>query len=115
MAAKKSSAKSKKHSMSFDVRGWLLKLLGVDATLLEGIDEATAFVLASELGPDLSAFATERHFTSWLGLSPNHRGSGGAGLSKQPRPRAHSASARAVDNEESEQDPRLERGRLCAT
>ena len=63
--------------MSFDVRGWLLKLLGVDATLLEGIDEATAFVLASELGPDLSAFATERHFASWLGLSPNQRGSGG--------------------------------------
>jgi transposase len=77
LAAKKSSAKRKKHSMSFDVRGWLLKLLGVDATLLEGIDEATAFVLASELGPDLSAFATERHFASWLGLSPNHRGSGG--------------------------------------
>lgn len=77
LTAKKSSAKRKKHSMSFDVRGWLLKLLGVDATLLEGIDEATAFVLASELGPDLSAFATERHFASWLGLSPNHRGSGG--------------------------------------
>lgn len=92
LASKKSSAKGKKHSMSFEVRGWLLKLLGVDATRIEGIDEATAFVLASELGPDLSAFATERHFASWLGLSPNHRGSGGRVRRRSVKPSATRAA-----------------------
>ena len=43
--------------------------------MLEGIEQTTALVLVSELGFDLSKFPTERHFTSWLRLSPNHRGS----------------------------------------
>jgi transposase len=66
-----------KNAVRFDARSLLVKMAGVDVTVLEGIDESTALVLLSELGFDLSAFPTERHFTSWLGLSPNHRGSGG--------------------------------------
>lgn len=64
-----------KNAVHFAIRPLLLKLAGVDVTILEGIDETTALVLLSEIGPDLSAFATAQHFTSWLGLSPNHRGS----------------------------------------
>src|SRR5476651_430771 len=33
--------------------------------------------ILSELGTDLSAFAHEKHFVSWLGLCPQHRGSAG--------------------------------------
>ena len=66
-----------KNAVRFDARSLLVKMAGVDVTALEGIDESTALTLLSELGFDLSAFPTERHFTSWLGLSPNHRGSGG--------------------------------------
>ena len=62
--------------MHFELRPLLLKMAGVDVTILEGIDETSALVLLSETGPDLAAFATSQHFTSWLGLSPNHRGSG---------------------------------------
>ena len=66
-----------KNAVSFDMRTLLLKMSGVDVTVLEGVDDSTALVLLSEIGPDLSAFATAQNFTSWLGLSPNHRGSGG--------------------------------------
>jgi transposase len=67
----------KKNDVSFDMRSLLHKMAGVDVTMLEGIHEATGLILLSETGLDLSKFPTERHFTSWLGLSPNHRGSAG--------------------------------------
>jgi transposase len=66
-----------KNAVAFDMRTLLLKMAGVDVTVIEGIDDTTALVLLSEIGPDLSAFPATQNFTSWLGLSPNHRGSGG--------------------------------------
>ena len=48
----------------------MFQMAGVDVTVIEGIEETTALVLLCELGFDLSKFPTERHFTSWLGLSP---------------------------------------------
>ena len=64
-----------KNAVHFDVREVLFRITAVDVTVLEGIDATTALVLVSELGFDFSKFPTERHFTSWLRLSPNHRGS----------------------------------------
>ena len=64
-----------KNAVQFALRPLLLQMAGVDVTILEGIDETTALVLLSETGPDLLAFPTSQHFTSWSGLSPNHRGS----------------------------------------
>ena len=45
--------------------------------MLEGIDPTTALVLLSEIGADVSRFPTVKHFTSWLGLSPQHQSSAG--------------------------------------
>jgi transposase len=78
-----------------NARQMLYQLAGVDVTLIEGIDDTTALVLLCELGYDLSKFPTERHFTSWLGLSPNHRGSGGKIKRRRVRPGANRA-ARAL-------------------
>jgi transposase len=50
---------------------------GADLTVLEGIDENTALVILGEIGADVSRFPTVKHFTSWLGLCPQHRGSAG--------------------------------------
>ena len=50
----------------FDVRGSLFRLAGVDLTAIEGIDAATALVVLSELGTDLSKFPTVKRFVSWL-------------------------------------------------
>ena len=42
----------------------------MDLTLIEGIDVATALVILAEIGVDVSRFPTEKHFASWLRLSP---------------------------------------------
>jgi hypothetical protein len=61
----------------FDARALLHRFSGVDLTVIETIEESTALVVLSEIGCDLSKFPSEKHFTSWLGLCPQHRGSGG--------------------------------------
>jgi len=65
----------KANDPSFDVRGLLFRMAGVDLTVIEGIDEATALVVLSEIGVDLSRFPTVKRFVSWLGLCPQHQGS----------------------------------------
>jgi transposase len=70
---------------AFDVAGALYRMSGRDLTVLEGIDANTALVLLSEVGPDVSRFATVKHFTSWLGLSPQHQGSAGKIRSRRIR------------------------------
>jgi hypothetical protein len=66
-------------------------MAGVDLTVLEGIDETTALVLLSEIGVDVSRFPTEKHFTSWLGLCPQHQGSAGKIRSRRVRRGANRA------------------------
>jgi transposase len=64
--------------------GLCLKL-GVDLTAIEGIGALVALTTLTEVGPDLSRFKTEKHFTSWLGLCPDNRISGGKVLSCRTR------------------------------
>jgi transposase len=68
-----------------DLRGALYCKLGVDLTQIEGIGLSAALTTLTEVGPDLSRFPTEKHFTSWLGLCPDNRISGGKVLSCRTR------------------------------
>ena len=79
----------KANEPTFDVRGLLYRMAGVDLTVIEGIDAATALVILSELGTDLSSFPTVKRFVSWLGLCPLHRGSAGQIRSRRVRPGVH--------------------------
>ncbi|MFA5817803.1 MAG: IS110 family transposase [Bacteroidales bacterium] len=55
----------------------LIKIFGgKDATLLSGITDYTWMQLLSETGTELSRWPSEKHFTSWLGLSPGQHSSG---------------------------------------
>jgi transposase len=74
---------------AFAARAALFRMSGVDLTVLEGIDENTALVILSEVGPDVSRFPTAKQFASWLGLSPQHRGSAGVIRSRRVRRGAH--------------------------
>lgn len=57
--------------------GHLLKIFGSkDAGILPGITDYTWLQLYTEVGDDLSRWPTEKHFTSWLGLSPGQNNSG---------------------------------------
>jgi hypothetical protein len=60
-----------------DVRGSRPRITGVDLTALEGMDEPTALTSIREIGLDRGRWPTVQHVTSWLGLCPHHRVSGG--------------------------------------
>lgn len=47
-----------------------------DATLISGITDYTWMQLLAETGSDLTKWPSEKHFTSWLGLSPGQHSSG---------------------------------------
>ena len=73
------------HDPAFDVRTALYLMLGMDLTELEGLDELNALTLISELGTDMTRWPTVKHFTSWLGLSPNFKKTGGKVQSSHTR------------------------------
>ena len=73
----------------FDARTPLYRLAGVDLTTIEGIEEGTALVILSEIGTDMSRWPSVKHLCSCLGLSPQHKISGGKVLSRHVRPGAH--------------------------
>jgi len=60
----------KSNDVRFDATGPLFKALGVDLTLIDGIEVGTALVVLAEIGVDVSRFPTEKHFASWLRLCP---------------------------------------------
>jgi transposase len=71
------AAKRRKNQAHFDLRGRLYAWTGVDLTVLPAIDAMTAQTVLSESGIDMSRFKTEKHYSSWLGLCPNHQITGG--------------------------------------
>ncbi len=87
--------KPEKNEVRFGARELLFRMSGVDLTQIEGISETTALVILSELGTDLSAFAHEKNFVSWLGLCPQHRGSAGKIFKRRTR-RGANRVARAL-------------------
>lgn len=67
-----------------DLGKHLLKAFGGrDATKLPGFTDYNWLQLYSELGSDLSNWPSEKHFTSWLGLSPGQNNSGKRKKSKR--------------------------------
>ena len=60
----------KSNAIRFEAKGPLFQALGVDLTKIEGIEVGTALVILAEIGVDVSRFPTEKHFASWLRLSP---------------------------------------------
>jgi transposase len=60
-----------------DVRDLLFKKSGVDLFAVPGLAADTLLTLASEIGFDMTPWKTEKHFSSWLGLCPGTRRSGG--------------------------------------
>lgn len=74
---KTSPQQRRKNQPYFELKAELIRITGVDATTLPGIDVLTAQTIYSECGYDLASFANEACFSSWLGLCPNNRKTGG--------------------------------------
>ncbi len=69
----------------FDAHTQLYRLTGVDLTRIDGIDSVTALTLVGEIGTDMSRWKTVKHFTSWLGLCPGTKVSGGRVLGSKTK------------------------------
>jgi transposase len=61
----------------------LFRFAGVDLTRIDGINAATAQIILTEVGPDITSFPSENHFVSWLRLCPRTPISGGKPLKKR--------------------------------
>jgi len=68
-----------------DLRAELYRATGVDLTAIDGINVLTAQTLLAEVGADMSRFATEAHFVSFLGVSPKNKIGGGKIVGREKR------------------------------
>jgi hypothetical protein len=66
------------NSPLFDVKSYLIDLLGVDAAEIPGLSDQAVLELVAETGTNLQdRFPTAKHFSSWLKLAPNQKISAG--------------------------------------
>ena len=89
-----SHKKPQNNEPAYDARSYLYEIYGVDLTQIPGFQASTIQTLLSEVGRDVGKWKTEKQFTSWLGLCPNFKRSGGKDMSSQTR-KIQSRSARA--------------------
>ena len=87
--SKRANKKPQRNSPRFDLRTHLYRITGVDFTQIDGLDAFSVHKIISETGLDPGAFPTVKNFTSWIGLCPNNRITGG---------RVKSANTRKVVN-----------------
>jgi hypothetical protein len=88
----KRSGGRKPNHPRFDVRTALYYVVGIDLTEIERIEEMTALTIISEIGVEMSQFATVQHFCSWLGLCPLLMKTGGRVKSSGTRPGVNRAA-----------------------
>jgi transposase len=73
-AKKRSRSKNHPH---FDLAQSLYRMTGVDLTEVDGLEALSVQTILTEIGTDMSKWPTVKHFTSWLGLCPNNKVTGG--------------------------------------
>ena len=92
-AGGKSSGTAKGKASAFNLHDELIRVTGVDLTKINGIESATILKIISEIGIDMNRWKSEKHFCSWLGLSPGSKITGGKRLSGKTKPVVNRAAA----------------------
>lgn len=70
----------------FNLHQYLYRMTGVDFTRINGLDALTVQTIILEVGLNPERFPTVKHFTSWLGLCPGQKITGGKVKNSQTRP-----------------------------
>ena len=83
-----------KNAPRFDARTQLYRITGVDLVAVPGLHVSTVQTIISEIGIDMSAWRTEKHFCAWLHLAPHNDISGGKVLRSRVLP-SHNRAAQA--------------------
>lgn len=82
-----------KNDYAFDAGSALYRITGIDLTKIDGLEENTVLTILSECGSEMRPWKTEKHFTSWLGLCPGNKKSGGKNISGRTKRSASRAAA----------------------
>jgi transposase len=69
-----------RNTPAFDSRSISHQLTGVDLAAIPGLSSSLSMCILFETGLDMTKWPTGKHFSSWLGLSPNPRISAGRDL-----------------------------------
>lgn len=75
----------RKNVFNFDARELFYEILGQDLTQIDGLSTATVSAFLAEVGTNVDAFKTEKHFCSWLRACPGSNISGGKNRSGKNR------------------------------
>jgi transposase len=82
------------HPLAFGDGGYseLYRITGVDLTRVEGLDAPSVLAIISEIGVDMTKWRSSDAFSSWLGVCPGSRVTGGKRLSSRSRRCANRAA-----------------------
>lgn len=101
---KPSNKKPRKNEYAFDGKRYLIRILGIDLTKVEGLDVKTILTVLSVTGTDMSKWKTAESFAAWFSLSPRPNRTGGKTVgydhrkTTNPATQALRLAARALHN-----------------
>jgi transposase len=75
----------RKNVLTFEARELFFEVFGQDLTQIDGISTGTVSVLLAEVGTNVDAWKSEKHFASWLRACPGVNRSGGNNRSGKNR------------------------------
>lgn len=81
----KAKQSRKRNDPERDLGPELARICGTDLTAAHGLRLLTVLTIVSETGVDMGKWRNAKAFTSWLGLNPNNKISGGRILSSRTR------------------------------
>lgn len=74
---KEKATKVRKNQYHYNIKEYLHKIVGVDLTEIDGLEENTVLTVISVTGLNMKKWPTAGHFTSWLNLAARPKISGG--------------------------------------
>jgi transposase len=77
--------KARKNQYHFNLKEYLHRIVGVDLTEIDGLDENTVLTIIAVVGLDMSKWPTAGHFASWLNLAARPKITGGKVIGHQKR------------------------------
>jgi hypothetical protein len=85
IAVKAKTTKARKNQYHFNLKEYLHRIVGVDLTEIDGLEENTVLTIIAVVGLNMHKWPTAEHFTSWLNLAARPRITGGRVIGHQKR------------------------------
>lgn len=85
LSVKKKTTKSRKNQYHFNLKDYLVRIVGIDLTAIDGLDENTVLTIISVVGLNMEKWPTAEHFSSWLNLAARPKITGGKRIGHQRR------------------------------